>query len=149
MGGNVNEKSESGKPENWLMAMREPYLAFLRNHTPQIFLATMMALFASKLTDHITFEGWLPTIGFGTFGLLLIYSVFANFTVFFQAAFPVLLAWKSKKSNKFIALIWEGICANPAKIIGAGFTLIGLEFLFASVVLQGIGLAYRFIKMTH
>jgi hypothetical protein len=86
-----NSNSITPAPECILLAARRPYLDFLRNLTPQALLAGYLIFEYTQITfSRVDLSNFGQTAAFYTVLAALLYSVFANCSIFIKEAFPSL-----------------------------------------------------------
>lgn len=145
----------------WLRNARAPYLNFLRNLTPQIFLASLTLMTASKINfSQMVLSNILPALGTLIFCLLFIFSFYSNVTLFLSELFPDFTPWVRRYENSLKAshtprnsvpvLIIKVILRERKLEVALGLASIFMvEFVFLGVIINSVNLALSLIKATH
>lgn len=117
----------------WLKTAGEPCLAFLRNLSPQILIASLAWVLASKL-DFTKFDilNSPQTILFCGFLLLFLYAAFANATIFLASLFPTFEPWLSDHEEK-LKSSGKSKFKVPFLMIKAIFSERKTEFSFSGI----------------
>jgi hypothetical protein len=85
----------------WLLGLRDPYLNFLRNLTPQAFLASMAWALAARINfTRIDFSGLRETLGFYILLISFSAATYANTTRFWDDAPKNLREWRKETKSK-------------------------------------------------
>jgi hypothetical protein len=85
----------------WLLGLRDPYLNFLRNLTPQAFLASMAWVLAARINfTRIDFSGLRETLGFYILLISFSAATYANTTRFWDDAPKNLREWRKETKSK-------------------------------------------------
>lgn len=160
---NMSPKSPPSAPSlaEWLRNARGPYLNFLRNLTPQILLASLAWVLASKLNfTKVDFANYLPTIGFFAFFALFVYAVYSNISLFLSEVFPGLIPWIKEQENELESagisrwriprhLLVAALKERKLEVTLAAFAMIMLQFVFAGVFVASIGAAVSLIRAAY
>lgn len=141
----------------WLRAARAPYLNFLRNLTPQVFLASLAWIIAYRL-DFSRFDAsnWLSTAGFYIFLTLFGYAVYSNITLFFSELFPGLSPWLKEYESSLktsgaprrrvpILLLKATVKERKLEMALAFIAITMVQFVLSGVLVASIGTAVSFI----
>ena len=139
----------------WFSSLREPYLNFLRNLTPQVFLASMLWLLFERI-DFTRFGTDGADATFYFFVLLsgLIAAVAANTNLFYEQAFRELESWRARKKTQltrrrlrsvqfnlhFLRAIWrERFLEHCAAILFVLFVQAAYIIVVAASLVTAIG----------
>jgi hypothetical protein len=154
----MSEPSKS--PSSLLKSARDPFLKFLRNLTPQIFLASMAWIVGVKLNFYQRdFTNWLPTLMFFGFLVMFGYACYASASIFFEEAFADLNRWL-KDQDQIIKQPREAECSKP-KLFETIFrerkldtaiaiiVIIFLELLFTGLIASSFVASVNFLNLTH
>lgn len=145
----------------WLEAARSPYLNFLRNLTPQIFLASMAWIYSNNLNFRVlSFSNWRPTIAFFVFVLMFLFAFYSNASLFFDEAFADLQKWlmDGKESGAFKATTFAQRRATlfrlvvrdrKAELVTFFILFVVLQFVFVGVVASSVAAAVNFLRLAH
>ena len=143
----------------WLKFARDPYLDFLRNLTPQIFLASMAWVLREKLNLSVwDLDNSAITVGFYTFLLLFAYSFYANVSRFREKAFCEMNNWVEKFQRRlngvnvssgirFWLVIYKSFQKWGAEIVISLAVLIALEFVFSGVLASSVATSINFLRL--
>lgn len=144
---------------SWLRDIRGPYLNFLRNLTPQILLASLAWVWATKLDfEKADFSNSAPTLAFFAFLLLFGFSVYSNISLFLAEAFPGLMPWVREQElelktagvaklsilKQLVAVVMR---ERKLEIALVFLAVVMLEFVLAGVLVSSIGAAVNFIRV--
>ncbi|MDR2875398.1 MAG: hypothetical protein LBV44_05660 [Methylobacillus sp.] len=153
--------SDSVQSRDWLRTARDPYLSFLRNLTPQVFLASLAWIAASKL-DFLKWDlsNLWQTAGFCILLILFGYSVWSNATVFLEELFLDFSSWLKDRKNflkiqrvsrfqRLVLLIKMIIQEKKLEVLFALLAILATEIFFAGVIAISIANAANFIYITY
>lgn len=157
----MDSKTKSLSVSAWLKAAREPCLNFLRNLSPQILIASLAWVIASKL-DFTKFDSSNSplTILFYGFLLLFLYAAYANATIFLSKLFPTFEPWLRNHEEQLKSLGKSGFSV-PLLMIKAIFSerktefilvvvvALLIEFTLAGTFISSIASASAFLKLAH
>lgn len=145
----------------WLRAARPHFLNFLRNLTPQVFLASMALITGSKLNFlKVDFENFGPTFAFFSFIFLFLYAAYANISTFFEELFPGLIPWARQQQKQLhgsgvprfrIPLLFLRAMYKEKRLLELALALCAiymLQVVLAGVVATSIASATTFIRAT-
>ena len=145
----------------WLREARTHYLNFLRNLTPQVFLASMALITGSKLNFlKFDFGNFWPTFAFFSFVFLFFYAAYANISIFFAELFPGLVPWARQQQKQLhesgvprfrIPLLFLRAMYKEKRLLELGLAVCAifmLQVVFAGVVATSIASATTFIRAT-
>lgn len=145
----------------WLQNARGPYLNFLRNLTPQILLASLAWVLASKLNfAKIDLSNFVPTSGFFAFLSLFTYAAYSNISIFLTEVFPGLMPWVRAEEGRLHSdglsrlripkqLLMATLKERKLELALAAFTIVALQFVLAGVFVASIGAALSIIRSVH
>lgn len=145
----------------WLQTARVPYLSFLRNLTPQVFLGSMAWASFSKLDFYtLDFSNWGATALCYIFLVLFLYSVYSNISLFFADLFPERSAWliqyeDSLKSSGItglrvpMLLIKAVVKERPRDMIFACIAIVAVQFICAGMLVSSVVAAFKFLESMH
>jgi hypothetical protein len=145
----------------WLQHARGPYLNFLRNLTPQVLIASLAWVLASKLNfAKFDLANFVPTFGFFAFLLLFGYAAYSNISLFLSDLFPSLMPWVREQEKALQnagvsgwrvpkSFILAVLKERKLEVALAAFALVMLQFVFAGVLAASIVAAVNLIRATH
>lgn len=143
----------------WLKSVRRPFLDFLRNLTPQIFVATLAWFIVGQINfQEMNIDVWIDVVGFFLAVAMFVFAFYANTTLFFEEAFKDLAQWiseqengrKSKKSLtsmgrlKLLQAAWR---ERRLEVIIAFFMVFSLYYVSIAVLASSLSSAINLLKL--
>lgn len=144
----------------WLRAIREPFLAFIRNLFALSLLLSAAWVVASRLNfGRFDLSNTGPTVVFFGFLILFSYGAYANVSLFLQAAFPDLMPAIRRHEDLLreqgvphkripFRLLGHTVQQRGAELLIAFITLTLIEVVFAWAVANSVVPAISFMRTT-
>lgn len=159
----MNPKNPPAAPSfsAWLQSARAPYLNFLRNLTPQVFLASLAWVMAAKLNfSRFDPSNFGQTFLFYAFLTLFAYAVYSNVTLFLSELFPTLTPWIEQQEQELkstgtpkidvpLLLLKAVMRERRLEVLLVLPSILLLQVVLAGVFASSIVSALSFIHATH